>query len=188
MALTPSTMASLGRRCPAFSLRDVRTGAMVRNGDLASKPLLVMFICNHCPYVVHVQEALGPLARDLVRDGLGVVGICSNDVTTHPADGPEAMASTANAHGWDFPYLHDEDQSAALAFDAACTPDFFLFDAAHELVYRGQLDASRPGNGVAVSGCDIRAAAAAILAGRAPSAKQLPSMGCNIKWKRGAHA
>ncbi len=187
MALTPSTMTSLGRPCAPFTLRDVTSGHTVRRSDFAGRPLLVMFICNHCPYVVHVQGALGPLAADLTAKGVAVVGICSNDVRTHPSDGPLPMAQTAKVQGWSFPYLHDEDQSVARAFNAACTPDFFLFDAAHELAYRGQLDGSRPGNGIPVTGEDIRAAVEAILAGRAPSAKQLPSMGCNIKWRAHAH-
>ncbi|MSR27969.1 MAG: thioredoxin family protein [Phycisphaerales bacterium] len=183
MALTPSMMTALGTRCPPFALVDVVSSRRVRLADFAGQPLLVMFICNHCPYVVHIQSALGPLADDLAKRGVGVVGICSNDPTTHPADGPEPMARTAKAQGWTFPYLHDSDQSVARAFDAACTPDFFLYDAAHDLVYRGQFCPSRPGNGIPVTGSDLSAAVDAVLAGRAPQARQLPSIGCNIKWR-----
>ncbi len=183
MALTPSTMVSLATSCPDFSLVDVTRGTVVSRRDFSNKPLLVMFICNHCPYVVHIQGKLAAMTRVLEAQSIAVIGICSNDMKTYPADGPTAMAKTAKANGWSFPYLHDESQSVAKAFGAACTPDFFLFNSAHELVYRGQFDSSRPGSGVPVSGEDILAAARALAEGRAPSSKQLPSMGCNIKWR-----
>ncbi len=183
MALTPSTMTALGTRCPPFGLVDVNSGRTVRNTDFAGRPLLVMFICNHCPYVVFIQAKLGPMARELESRGIAVVGICSNDEGTHPSDGPEPMAHNAKAHGWAFPYLHDASQSVARAFDAACTPDFFLFNAAHELAYRGQFDSSRPGSGVPATGEDLLAAAVAVAEGKSPSSRQLPSMGCNIKWR-----
>lgn len=183
MALTPSTMVPLGTRCPDFRLRDVVAGRMIAREDFASRPLLVMFLCNHCPYVVHVQEELARLGRDALTLGVAVVGICSNDVRTHPMDGPEGMKAMALAQGWTFPYLHDESQSVARAFAAACTPDFFLFDASHQLHYRGQLDDSRPGSNQPVTGTSLRRAISSMLAGNQPTADQHPSIGCNIKWR-----
>ncbi len=183
MALTPSTMIPLGTHCPTFTLTDVTSGAPVRESDFTGRPLLVMFLCNHCPFVVHIQDALALLVRDYPQSRVGIVGICSNDMTTHPGDSPTKMVAMARDHGWSFPYLHDESQSVARAFDAACTPDFFLFDRSHELVYRGQLDESRPGNQVAVTGSDLRRALDAVLDGAEVAAVQRPSMGCNIKWK-----
>lgn len=183
MALTPSTMVPLGAACPDFHLLDVVTGRTVARADFAKRPLLVMFICNHCPFVTHVQEELARLGRDAAALGIGIVGICSNDVRTHPMDGPAQMKQMALDHGWTFPYLHDESQAAARAFDAACTPDFFLYSRDHTLVYRGQLDDSRPGNAKPVTGADLREAISCVLDCKSPPNTQRPSMGCNIKWK-----
>jgi thiol-disulfide isomerase/thioredoxin len=143
-----------------------------------------MFVCNHCPYVIHVADALAQFASEYQAKGLAIVGISSNDVSTHPADSPEQMVTEAENRGYTFPYLYDETQEVAHAYDAACTPDFFLFDKDHKLVYRGQFDASRPGSGIPVTGADLRAACAAVLAGEKPTDDQRPSMGCNIKWKQ----
>lgn len=178
MARTPSTMLELGTSAPGFSLPDAKTGKMVSLADFSGRPLLVMFISNHCPFVLHVKEELKKLGRDY--EGM-VVAIGSNDISTHPADGPDKMA----AEGYSFPYLFDESQAVAKAYRAACTPDFFLFDQNHRLAYRGQLDASRPGNGVPVSGGDLRAAFDAVIADTPVNPDQKPSLGCNIKWKAG---
>jgi len=183
MALTPSTMVPLGSPCPDFRLADVLTGRSISRSDFAGRPLLVMFICNHCPYVIHVQEELARLGRDAAAHGIGIVGICSNDVRTHPMDGPAEMKATALEHSWTFPYLHDESQAVARAFDAACTPDFFLYARDHTLAYRGQLDDSRPGSPKAVTGADLREAISCVVEGRPLPSMQRPSMGCNIKWK-----
>ncbi len=185
----PSTMVPLGTPCPDFRLLDVVSGREVARDDFKQAPaLLVMFICNHCPFVKHVRAELAALGRDFAPRGLATVAICSNDATTHPADGPGPMRTEAIDAGYAFPYLHDADQSVARAFDAACTPDFFLYDRARRLVYRGQLDDSRPGNGKPVTGADLRGAIDALLAGRAPVATQTPSIGCSIKWKASAPA
>lgn len=175
-------MVALGTACPDFSLPDTVSGRTVVRADYSGKPLLVMFICNHCPFVVHVADELARIGRDYGHR-LGIVAICSNDEASHPADGPGQMADEAKRRGYTFPYLHDATQQVARAFDAACTPDFFLYDGSHRLVYRGQLDDSRPGSADPVSGRDLRTALDAILAGSAPSAQQRPSMGCNIKWR-----
>jgi len=191
MVLTPSTMTGLGTKAPAFSLpgTDGRTHSLQ---DFAGKKaLLVMFICNHCPYVKHVADELARLGRDYQPKGAGIVAISSNSVESHPADSPEKMKEEAQLRGYSFPYLYDESQSVAKAYQAACTPDFFLFDAQLRLVYRGQLDASRPGNNIPVTGADLRAALDATLVGKPVSPDQRPSIGCNIKWKTGnepAHA
>ena len=183
MAKTPSTMLPLGTPLPAFALKDPG-GKLVTDDDvLGPKGLLVMFICNHCPFVQHVAAELAKLAKDCRSQGIGVVGIMSNDVATYPADRPELMAEESRLRGYDFPYLHDETQGVARAFAAACTPDFYLFDPGRRLVYRGQLDDSRPGNGVPVTGKDLRAATAALAAGAAIPTAQQPSIGCNIKWR-----
>jgi thiol-disulfide isomerase/thioredoxin len=174
-------MVALGTACPDFSLPDTVSGRTVSRSDFAGTPLLVMFICNHCPFVVHVADELARLGRDYAGR-LGIVAICSNDEATHPADGPGPMAEEAARRGYSFPYLHDATQQVARAFDAACTPDFFLYDARHALVYRGQLDDSRPGSQEPVTGRDLRAALDAVLSGMAPAAAQRPSIGCNIKW------
>jgi len=184
MAATPSTMVPLGTDAPHFSLPDF-SGTPVSLADLTGPGLLVVFLSNHCPFVQHVADGLGALARDLASQGIAVVGIGANDVGGYPDDRPELMGKMAEAHHWRFPYLYDETQEVAKAYRAACTPDFFLFDGDRRLVYRGQMDGSRPGNGVPVTGADLRAAAAALLAGAPPPADQIPSMGCNIKWKPG---
>lgn len=186
MALTPSTMLPLGTTAPDFGLPDTVGGRTVRLADFAGKPaLLVAFLCNHCPYVKHVRAGLAALGRDYLPKGVAIVAISSNDATHYPADAPDLMKAEARDAGYPFPYLYDETQSVARAYRAACTPDFFLFDASMRLVYRGQMDGSRPGNGLPVTGADLRAALDAVLAGRSPAAEQRPSMGCNIKWKPG---
>lgn len=182
MAVTPSTMLELGHPLPAFRLPDPR-GGEIASDDFRGQPLLVAFICNHCPFVKHIADAFAAFGREYQTKGLAVVAINSNDYTSHPDDSPARMVEEARARGYDFPYLVDETQEVARAFEAACTPDFFLFDAEHRLAYRGQFDASRPSKETPVTGADLRAAADAVLAGQAPSEPQMPSMGCNIKWK-----
>jgi peroxiredoxin len=178
-------MLPLGTVAPDFRLPDT-TGQLVSPADFKSAPaLLVMFICNHCPYVVHIRTGLAQLARDYQPKGVAIVGISSNDVANYPADSPARMKDEAKSAGYSFPYLYDETQGTAKAYRAACTPDLFLFDRARKLVYRGQFDDSRPGNGVPVTGKDLRAALDAVLAGKPVAAAQKPSMGCNIKWKPG---
>jgi len=185
MVLTASTMLELGTPCPAFRLPEP-SGASHSPEDYVGAPaLLIMFICNHCPYVVHVREELARLGRDCEAWGIPMLAISSNDVEAYPADGPDRMTEEKAANGWSFPYLFDEDQQVAKAFHAACTPEAYLFDADRHLVYRGQLDDSRPGSQIPVTGKDLRAAIEATLAGRPVSADQTPSMGCNIKWKPG---
>ena len=185
MVRTPSTMLPLGTAAPDFSLPNL-DGRLLSLGDVAGeKGTVVMFICNHCPFVKHVADQLAVLGRDYLPRGIGVVAISSNDVSTHPADSPEQMVHEAEERGYLFPYLYDETQEVAQAYHAACTPDFYLFDAGRALVYRGQLDPSRPGSDVPVTGSDLRAAIEALLAGRPPMAEQIPSLGCNIKWKPG---
>jgi peroxiredoxin len=185
MALTPSTMLPLGSKAPGFRLPDT-DGKTVSLDDFRDAPaLLVMFICNHCPYVKHVRDELARLAREYQAKGVAVVGISANDAIAYPDDGPEAMAREKREVGYTFPYLYDETQEVAKAYRAACTPDLYLFDRARSLAYRGQLDASRPGNDVPVTGRDLRAALDAVLAGRPVAEDQRPSMGCNIKWKPG---
>jgi peroxiredoxin len=184
MALTESTMLELGTTAPDFALTDVVSGKTVRRDDFRGKDaLLVMFICAHCPYVKHIEKTLGPLGKDYASKSLAIVAISSNDVTTHPADSPEGLKAQAQAQGFPFPYLYDETQDVAHAYDAACTPDFFLFDKDRRLVYRGQYDSSRPNSGVPVTGEDLRAAIDLVLAGKPVSTDQRPSIGCNIKWK-----
>lgn len=186
MARTPSTMLPLGTMAPAFSLRDTVGGAVVSRDELRNVPaLLVMFICNHCPYVKHVRSELAEIGREYQPRGVAVVAISSNDVATHPDDSPEKMREEAQSAGYVFPYLYDPTQEVAKAYQAACTPDFFLFDNQQKLVYRGQLDDSRPGNGVPLTGRDLRAALDAVLAGQPVAAAQKPSLGCNIKWRAG---
>ena len=184
MSLTESTMLKLGTAAPDFALADVVTGKTVRRDDFSGKKaLLVMFICTHCPYVKHVEEGLAALGRDYAAQPIGIVAISSNDAATHPADSPAGLKQQAETFGFNFPYLYDETQSAAHAYDAACTPDFYLFDGGLRLVYRGQFDSSRPGNGVPVTGQDLRAAIDLVLAGKPVPTAQRPSIGCNIKWK-----
>ncbi len=185
MVATNSTMLALGTPAPDFRLPDT-SGKIVSLSDFKGAPaLLVAFICNHCPYVKHIRGGLAQLARDYLARGVGIVGINSNDVENYPADSPAMMAAEAKAAGYLFPYLYDETQGVARAYRAACTPDFFLFDANRRLVYRGQMDDSRPGNTIAVTGKDLRAALEAVLAGKPVSPNQKPSLGCNIKWKAG---
>jgi peroxiredoxin len=185
MALTASTMLPLGSKAPRFRLPDTDAKTVSLDDFKDAPVLLVMFICNHCPYVKHVRHELAKLARDYRGKGVGVVAISANDVTTHPDDSPERMAQEKKAAGYEFPYLYDETQEVAKAYQAACTPDFYVFDRGRTLVYRGQLDDSRPGNNVPVTGRDLREALDAVLAGRPVPEKQKPSMGCNIKWKPG---
>ena len=175
-------MLPLGTLAPPFDLPDARGGHVSLASMGTAKALLVMFICNHCPFVRHIREELGRIPRDYASKGLAVVGICSNDPDKYPQDNFEAMRAESLEAGWTFPYLHDADQCVAKAYRASCTPDFFLFDAEQRLVYRGQLDDSRPTNGIAVSGRDLRAAIDATLRGEPVGGEQLPSIGCNIKW------
>jgi peroxiredoxin len=181
-----STMLALGTAAPAFRLPDTVSGKSVSLEDFAgSRALLVAFFCNHCPYVKHILDGFAAFAAEYGPRGLAVVAISSNDVTTHPADSPAEMTKLARARKFAFPYLYDESQAVARAYDAACTPDFFLFDANRQLVYRGQFDGSRPGSPQPVTGADMRAAVDAILSGKPAPQKQLPSIGCGIKWKSG---
>lgn len=189
MPKTPSTMLPLGTPSPDFLLPDVsRSGAapslVTRDGIASGRPLLVMFLCNHCPFVKHVRHEIASLARDFAGR-VGIVAISSNDVKTHPDDAPDKMALEAASAGYAFPYCFDESQKVAKAYRAACTPDFFLFDKSLRLAYRGQLDDSRPGSPTPVTGADLRAAMNAVLAGKQPAAEQRPSIGCNIKWTPG---
>lgn len=185
MVRTPSTMLPLGTKAPEFSLINV-DGRTVSLADSADSPaLLVIFMCNHCPFVKHLADALAQFAYEYIGKGLAVVGINSNDVANYPADSPEQMVREAEERGYPFPYLYDETQEVAKAYRAACTPDFFLFDRDRRLVYRGQFDDSRPDSGRPITGADLRAAVDAVLAGRKPKDEQLPSIGCNIKWKPG---
>ena len=187
MAVTPSTMLDLGTRAPAFALPDAVTGRTVSLEDFAdADALLVVFWCNHCPFVHHVEEAFVEFAREYAARGLAVVAIQSNDAERYPQDGPAAMRDRANDKGYPFPYLFDETQEVAKAYRAACTPDLYLFDGARALAYRGQFDASRPSRGGPATGDDLRAAADAVLAGEDVPTDQMPSAGCNIKWKPGA--
>ncbi len=185
MVMTESTMLSLGTPAPDFSLPDVVSGMTVSLSDYSNQPLLVMFICNHCPFVKHIADALAAFASEYEAKGLKVVGINSNDVETHPDDSPEKMKAEVESRGYKFHYLYDETQEVAKAYTAACTPDFFLFDKNHKLAYRGQFDASRPSNDIPVTGEDMRAAADQVIAGKEVPAEQTPSIGCNIKWKAG---
>ena len=185
MAAVPSTMLPLGTEAPAFSLPDTN-GAKVSITDFDNAPaLLVVFMCNHCPYVKHIQMAFVSLVKEYQAKGVAVVGINSNDVESYPDDSPDLMARDARQFGYTFPYLYDETQEVAKAYRAACTPDFFLFDGKRKLVYRGQMDSSRPGNDKPLTGEDLRVALDAVLSGDVVSTKQRPSMGCNIKWKAG---
>jgi peroxiredoxin len=184
MALTPSNMLPLGTPAPDFRLPDTVSGRDLSLADLQScRVLVVMFICNHCPYVKHVNPELVRIAHDYAPKGTGFVAISSNDAEKYPDDGPAKMKQAARQLGYPFPYLYDETQQVARAYQAACTPDFYVFDGQRKLAYRGRLDGSTPGNEVPLTGHDLRAALDAVLAGRAASPDQKPSMGCNIKWR-----
>lgn len=185
MARTASTMLELGTRAPAFALPDT-DGNIVQLQSFADAPaLLVVFLCNHCPFVIHIRDELARFARDYSARGLAIAGINANDVDRYPADAPAKMAEEKRKAGYVFPYLFDESQTAAIAYRAACTPDFFLFDRERRLVYRGQFDDSRPDSGIPVTGADLRAAADALLSGSPVSTEQKASIGCSIKWKPG---
>ncbi len=185
MALTPSTMLELGTALPSFRLQDP-SGNPIASSDFAdAQALVVAFICNHCPFVKHIAAGFADFARDVGVRGVAVAAINANDAATHPEDSPAKMAQEVQRRGYDFPYLFDEAQEVAKLFRAACTPEFYLFDARGLLVYRGQFDGSRPGNDVPVTGEDLRSAVDAVLAGEPPSDEQKPSIGCNIKWKPG---
>ncbi len=185
MAQTPSTMLEIGTQAPSFTLPEPTTGNEVSLDDYAGLPLLVVFSCNHCPYVLHIIESFSRFAAQVQRDGLSVVMINANDVAGYPDDSPENMTELARSYGFEFPYLYDESQQVATAYRAACTPDFFLFDSQHRLVYRGQYDGSRPGNNAAVDGRDMKAAVDALTSGSEIAGEQVPSVGCNIKWRAG---
>jgi len=179
-------MLPLGTKAPPFRLPEPSTGRVVDSRELAGAPaLLVMFICNHCPYVKHVRSGLAELARRFQERGVAIVGINSNDAVRYPDDGPRQMAHEAKEVGYTFPYLYDESQEVAKAYHAACTPEFYLFDGEQRLVYRGQMDDSRPGSDIPVTGKDLEAALDAALAGRPVSEEQKPSIGCSIKWRPG---
>lgn len=184
MPRTESAMLPLGTQAPDFALQDAVTGKTVRLNDFRDHQLLlVMFICRHCPFVKHVEHALAALAQDYAKQPVGIVAISSNDPEVYPEDAPASLRQQAKEVGFSFPYLFDETQQIARAYHAACTPDFFLFDQSRRLIYRGQFDGSRPGNGVAVTGEDLRRAVDLALAGAPVPAEQRPSMGCSIKWR-----
>lgn len=184
MARTPSNMLPLGTKAPAFKLEDTISGVAMTLNDLkGEKGTVIMFICNHCPFVKHVNAQIVELANDYMSSGISFIAISSNDVINYPQDSPDLMKETALQEGYSFPYLYDESQEVARAYEAACTPDFYLFDAQLSLVYRGQLDDSRPGNGLPVTGSDLRSALDSLLKGTEISKEQRPSIGCNIKWK-----
>ena len=186
MVQTASTMLPLGTPAPDFSLPNTVDGSSVSLSDFADKKgLLVIFMCNHCPFVIHLRSELAKFAKEYQGKGLAIVGISANDVDNYPQDGPDKMAEEAKSAGYPFPYLYNETQEVAKAYSAACTPDFFLFDKDQKLVYRGQFDDSRPQSGIPVTGQDLRAACDAVLAGQPVPPDQKPSIGCNIKWKAG---
>ncbi|PSO87536.1 MAG: thioredoxin family protein [Cyanobacteria bacterium QS_3_48_167] len=186
MALTESTMMPLGTKAPDFQLRDTVSGETITLNKFANqKALLVIFMCYHCPFVQHVKEEIARIDKDYAGKGLGIVAISANDVETHPDDAPENLKAMAQELGFNFPFCYDETQEIAKAYTAACTPDFFLFDADRKLAYRGQLDDSRPNSDAPVHGKDLRAAIDAVLAGKGVGSDQKPSIGCNIKWKPG---
>ncbi len=178
-------MLSLGTPAPDFNLPDTDGKLVSLAGFKDKAALVVIFMCNHCPYVIHIRAGLAQLARDYASKNVGMVGINSNDAKNYPADSPAKMQEEVKTAGYIFPYLYDEKQTVAKAYRAACTPDIYLFDRGRRLVYRGQFDASRPGNGIPVTGKDLRAALEAVLAGKTTSEFQAPSIGCNIKWKAG---
>lgn len=186
MARKSSTMPTLGTLAHDFSLPDVTNNhQLVSLADLRDKPLLVMFICNHCPFVIHLIQPLADLANRYQAFGFNVIAISSNDIENYPEDAPDKMAMFAQQHGFSFPYCYDESQQVANQYQAACTPDFFVYDAKHQLQYRGQFDDSRPGNQQAISGTDLNAALQAVLIDELPDPNQIPSIGCGIKWRLG---
>lgn len=189
MAATESTMLELGVQAPDFNLANTNPNFSMESVSLAgftgAKALLVMFVCNHCPYVIHLRSALIALTNEYADKGLKVVAISSNSADSHPQDGPDAMREEAQAHDFPYVYLYDRDQTVAKAYKAACTPDFYLFDGEQKLAYRGRFDGSRPKNDIPVTGKDMRKAVDAVLSGKLPGAEQIPSMGCNIKWAPG---
>ena len=185
MARTPSTMQELGTAAPDFTLPEPKTGNQVKLNDFADRPLLVVFACNHCPFVIHVLPGLVQFAQEYQPQGLSIVMINANDVDNYADDSPDKMVQLSEQYGIDFNYLYDESQQVAKAYRAACTPDLFLYDKNHKLVYRGQFDGSRPGNDIPVTGQDLRQAVDALLQGQPINAEQAPSLGCNIKWKAG---
>ena len=185
MALTESNMLPLGTKAPSFTLPEPLSGQMVSLGDITSDlATVVMFLCNHCPYVIHVNPQVVSLANEYLDRGVNFVAISSNDVENYPEDAPDKMSIVAKVLQFPFPYLYDESQEVAKAYDAACTPDFYVFDSEMRLVYRGRLDGSRPNSGIPLTGSDLRAALDAVLAGKPVAEKQYPSAGCNIKWKK----
>lgn len=183
MALIPSTETPIGTPAPAFSLPEPASGNHVALSDYSDKPVVVIFMCNHCPYVIHILDGLVAAGQQLIDQGIAVVAISANDASNYPADGPEKMAALSRDAGLPFPYLYDETQQTAKAYNAQCTPDLYLFDKNHALFYRGQFDSSRPGSGQPVTGEDLLNAASDMLAGNAPPASPTPSVGCSIKWK-----
>ena len=185
MARTPSTMIDLGTTAPAFLLPEPKTGQTVSLADYANQPVLVAFICNHCPYVIHIAKELADFSKTYQQRGLNIIAINANDIENYTDDSPEKMVAMVEEYGFSFPYLFDESQQVAKDYKAACTPDFFMFDADHKLFYRGQFDSSRPGNDDAVTGADMRHAADALLAAEPAPTEQIASLGCNIKWKKG---
>ena len=176
-------MLELGTKAPDFDLPNPLTGRSVKLSDYQDSSLLIVFSCNHCPYVLHILNSFTEYARDAQKSGLSVIMINANDIDNYPDDSPQKMVDLVKQYDFDFPYLYDQSQQVAIAYRAACTPDFFLFDSQHRLVYRGQYDASRPGNGEEITGVDLKSASHALLQNEAISARQLPSMGCNIKWR-----
>lgn len=185
MSLVESNMLPLGTKAPGFKLPDTVSGKKLSLEEVqGEKATLVMFLCNHCPYVIHVNEEIVRIVKAYKAKGVGFVGISSNDVVNYPQDSPEKMTIHAKETGYDFPYLYDESQEVARTYDAACTPDFYIFDAEMKLVYRGRIDGSRPGNEIALDGADLRGALDAVLEGSVVTEKQYPSGGCNIKWFR----
>ena len=185
MSNTPSTMLELGTKALDFDLPNPITGRSVNLSEYQHSPLLVVFSCNHCPYVLHILKSFAEYARDAQKSGLSVIMINANDVDNYPDDSPQKMIDLVKQYNFNFPYLYDESQQVAIAYRAACTPDFFLFDSQHRLVYRGQYDASRPGNSEEITGLDLKSASDALLQNGTISTRQLPSMGCNIKWRTG---
>ena len=185
MARTPSTMLELGIQAPTFELPEPATGKNIALAQLSDKPILIAFISNHCPYVINLKEALVDFANEYQEKGLHLIAINANDVENYPDDSPDKMVDDVKQYGYKFPYLFDESQEIAKAYQAACTPDFFMFDKEHKLYYRGQFDDSRPKNDEPVTGKDMRSAADALLVGQNAPAEQKASLGCNIKWKSG---